>query len=50
MEPNGGRATWKQFMQMVNTCFGAPLTHSPIMQMVNVNGVRHLALIDSGST
>jgi hypothetical protein len=33
MELNGGKLTWPQFVQLVNACFGPPLTDSPISEL-----------------
>jgi hypothetical protein len=33
MEPNGGRLTWPQFVQLVNAQFGPPLIDSPIDEL-----------------
>jgi hypothetical protein len=33
MELNGGKPTWPQFVQLVNACFGPPLTYSPMGEL-----------------
>jgi hypothetical protein len=43
MELNGSRPTWLQFVQLVNACFGPPLTDSPIGQLAML---RHSSSVD----
>jgi hypothetical protein len=33
MELNGGRPIWQQFIQLVNACFGPPVTDTPLGEL-----------------